>query len=333
MNAKRMFPLAAALLALAALSCNLPIFNPPTPIAFATPDLTMTAVFVGAQTQAVATLVAPPASQTPTGLAPTSLVPLTPSPTATLPPPTATFTASPTSTNPPPPPPPTNTPTQSLSGPGQRPKFPVIAYFVDDPPYIDGELDEWNLDRYNIESVVYGGRNIEGSEDLSGRAMFTWDDDFLYIGVRVIDDVYAQDASRANLYKGDSLEILLDADVSSDYHQAALSADDFQLGISPGSPEPGEDVEAYLWFPSFAEGSRDEVKIASRLRDDGYIVEAAIPWDVFLTNPYEGAHFGFCLSISDNDNPGQDVQQSMVSNVPIRTLTDPRTWGDLQLVD
>jgi len=326
MNAKRNLHLAAALLALAALACNLPIFSPPTPIVFPTPDLTMTAVFVGAQTQAVATMVVPTASQSPT-------VPFFPSPTPTIPPPTATFTASPTSTNPPPPPPPSKTPTQSLAGPGKRPKFPVIAYFVDDPPYIDGELDEWNLDRYNIDSVVYGGRNIEGSSDLSGRAMFTWDDDFLYLGVRVIDDVYAQDARRANLYKGDSLEVLLDADVSSDYYSATLSADDFQLGISPGSPDPGEDVEAYLWYPEYIEGSRDEVKIASRLKEDGYIVEAAIPWDMFLTHPYEGAHFGFCFSISDNDDKGQDIQQSMVSNVPTRMLTDPRTWGDLQLVD
>ena len=49
-------------------------------------------------------------------------------------------------------------------------------------------------------------------------------------------------------------------------------------------------------------------------------------------NPAEGQHFGFAYSISDNDNRNKNLQQSMVSHVPFRTLSDPRTWGDLTLV-
>ena len=63
-----------------------------------------------------------------------------------------------------------------------------------------------------------------------------------------------------------------------------------------------------------------------------YRVEAAIPWNVFELSPVNGTHYGFCMSVSDNDNPGENAQQSMVSNVATRHLTDPTTWGDLQLV-
>ena len=213
-----------------------------------------------------------------------------------------------------------------------RPKFSLPAQYMDNPPEIDGELDDWDFDRYPIESVVYGGNNWNGIEDLSGRAMLGWDDDYLYVAVRVLDDVYAQDASGENLYKGDSLEILLDTDVSSDYYYGALSADDYQLGLSPGSPDPGDDPEAYLWYPRSEEGRPQKVVIGARSREDGYIIEAAIPWFNFGVDPYIGQHFGFCLSISDNDNRDKNEQQSMVSSALTRQLTDPMTWGDLTLI-
>ena len=59
-------------------------------------------------------------------------------------------------------------------------------------------------------------------------------------------------------------------------------------------------------------------------------MEAAIPWNVFETKPTAGQHMGFAISISDDDTPGTTEQQSMVSNVGTRRLTDPTTWGDIQ---
>jgi hypothetical protein len=213
-----------------------------------------------------------------------------------------------------------------------RPKFSMVGVYFDTPPRIDASLEDWNLDRYRIEQVVYGKSDHSGPDDLSGRAMVGWDEDNLYLGIRVIDNKYVQNTSGSNLFKGDSLEILLDTDVSSDYYLGELNGDDFQLGISPGSPAPKVEPEAYLWFPSAIAGGQDQVDIAARSRGDGYIVEAEIPWSVFDVNPSTGQHFGFAFSISDNDNPNQNIQQSMVSYVPIRTLSDPTTWGDLTLV-
>jgi hypothetical protein len=208
----------------------------------------------------------------------------------------------------------------------------MVGVFFGTPPRIDASLEEWQFERYRIESVVYGKANHKGVNDLSGRAMVGWDETNLYLGIRVLDQKYVQNASGANLFKGDSLDILLDTDVSSDFYLAALNKDDFQLGISPGSPKPNADPEAYLWFPKSIEGSRDQIDIAARWRGDGYVVEAAIPWTVFDVKPFDGQHFGFAFSISDNDDPSKNLQESMVSYVPIRTLSDPTTWGDLTLI-
>jgi len=325
MSHRSLLILAAICLALASLACNQSLVSAPTPIVFPTPNLTMTAVFFP-------TLTAPPL------VIPTATLPIPASPTSTFTtfPPTATDTLVPsaTATQLPPTPVPTNTatPTQSLVGPDERPKFSVVAEYFDNPPDIDASLDDWNFDKYIVDSVVYGGSRVEDAADLSGRLMIGWDERFLYLGVRVLDDEYVQNESRADIFKGDSLEVLLDTNVSGDYYLGALNSDDFQLGISPGSPQPGDDDEAYLWYPRSLEGREEDVKIASRLKDDGYIVEVAIPWSIFDVDPERNQHFGFCFSISDNDDPDEDVQQSMVSNVLIRMLTDPTTWGDLKLI-
>ncbi len=57
-----------------------------------------------------------------------------------------------------------------------------------------------------------------------------------------------------------------------------------------------------------------------------------IPWKTLGVKPYNGAHYGFAASVSDDDSKHGGEQQSMVSSSPYRTLTDPTTWGDLVLV-
>jgi hypothetical protein len=317
------------------LACNYSRFSAPTAIVFPTPDFTMTALFNP-------TLTSPPVlTSTPTLALPTNIPP-TGTSIATG---TNTSVPTPTSTPLPPTPTPTrtNSPTPSFVGPGSRPNYGLAAFYFSNPPEIDTNSDDWKVDPYPIEAVVFGKSDYKGVGDLSARVRVGWDFNNLYLFVRVFDDVYVQNASGANLFKGDSLEILLDTNVSDDFYLAALTSDDFQLGISPGIPgpddnvssdssAPGQDSEAYLWYPTSLAGSKSGVVIASRDRVDGYVVEAAISWSVFNVQPKPGRHFGFAFSVSDNDNPDKNLQQTMISSSPIRILADPTTWGDLVII-
>ncbi|HEX6304427.1 MAG TPA: sugar-binding protein [Anaerolineales bacterium] len=317
-------------LLLATLACSLPGLSAPTPFVFPTPDLTMTAIFNPTLDPNVTFTSPPPLATTtpsPTIGNPTSDTPApeaSETPAATL---TSTFSV-PTSE-------PTSTPaaTRSSGGPGMRPNYSVAGIYFDSPPEIDGRFADWDMDTYALDNVVYGGERRNNPADLSGSMMVGWDEDNLYIAVRVRDDTYVQEESGVFLFRGDSLEVLLDTDVSVDFYVRSLSADDYQLGISPGSPSLGKDAEAYLWYPESIEGPLSRVRVGTQEVDDGYRVEAAIPWSIFDLDPEEGMHFGFASSISDNDREGEAVQQSMVSNVPTRRLTDPTTWGDLTLID
>jgi hypothetical protein len=228
----------------------------------------------------------------------------------------------------------------SASAPAKRSGVSVSAGYIKNRPVIDGILDEWSQKRYDIKSVTYGKGEWNGSADLSGKAMFGWDEQYLYLAARIYDDIHAQNAVGEDIFLGDGIEFLLDQNVPSDFYSQTMNSDDYQLGISAGSPadmsySDSQEVkpEAYLWYPRTLEGSRDEVEIGVFYTEDGYKIEAAVPWSMLGIKPAKGQHYGFAFSVSDNDNPNKNIQHSLVTIVPTRRLTDPTTWGDLTLGD
>jgi hypothetical protein len=265
---------------------------------------------------------------------PTATSPAGPVPTNTALPPTNTPLPSNT-------PLPTNTaiPTATPTSPLPSPTFTSTpparvsseAASLSTPPSIDGPWDEWTTTQYPIKNVVFGASNWTGPSDLQASYRVGWDSKYLYLAVKVIDDVYVQNATGANLYKGDSIELLLSTSPNADSASLGLTAADYQIGISPGRPSIGQNMEAYLWYPQAKAGSLSNVAIGAVPMTGGYRIEFAIPWSVFGISPVKGQVLSFAVSVSDNDNKTQDVQQTLISSVPHRVLTDPTTWGLLTL--
>jgi len=312
MNAKKIGSILFALaLLITAVGCRLSGVKSPTPVAFPTPNLTLTALFNPNQS-------VPPTA--------TPVSQLTAAPTTA---PTQAPTAAPTSP-PSPTTPPTVAPTPIPQRPGPRVEAPLLWVA---PNKIDGSLGDWRTTtEYPITAVVYGANNYSGASDLSGKFRIGWDYRALYIAAIVTDDRLVQAEHGANIFKGDDVEIQLDTNLYGDFYTHYLNADDYQIGLSIGNP-PGTSPEAYLWYPSNKARSLTEVQIGVTTNGHGYILEAAIPWTVFGFKPHKGMVMGFALSVSDNDDPDHAVQQTMISNDPYRTLTDPTTWGTLHFYD
>lgn len=313
---KRQLSIGSALLMLLllALACNLPGRQAvPTP-SEPTPNRTMTALFELVQTRVV--IPSPLPSATPPAAVNTNTPPPSPSPlpTSTAVQPTQPQ-ASPTVIN-----------TAVLRSAGS-----YTVPFLSEAPKLDGVWDEWKTKAYPMKLVVYGKGNHTDKEDLEGSFRIGWDNTYLYLAVKVIDDQYVQNASGIDLFKGDTIELLLDVDLLGDLNSRELNNDDYQLVISPGKGSTSGDKEAYLYYPTGKAGSRMNVKIASEGGSGLYRVEAAIPWSIFGITPADGQRYGFAVSVSDNDKEGENIQQSMVSMVPNRRLTDPTTWALLTL--
>jgi hypothetical protein len=327
MNPKnRIIALILVLVFVTASSCNLPA-GVPQQAQNQTPDLTITALSEFISTAQAAQTGVPIQELVPTATATATAIPLaTVQPTAS-PAPTQetgiTEPASPTETEEP-----TDEPESSDS---KRSKTSISATYLQEEPDIDGDFDEWDLTVYDVDEIAYGDNRLGNDKDLSGTVMVAWDDFYLYIAVDVNDDEYEQRATGKYLFRGDSIEFLIDTDVPDDFSVRSLNSDDFQVGISPGKSEPSEDTEAYLWYPRSKASRLNDVDAVAKETDDGYRLEARIPWEILDVSPDIDMHFGFAFSISDNDKNDENVQQSMLSTVSGRRLTDPTTWGDLVL--
>jgi hypothetical protein len=204
------------------------------------------------------------------------------------------------------------------------------ATYLDIPPILDGNLDEWNLSAYPISKVVYGPERYRNANDLSANLMIGWDEDHLYLGIQVMDDQYSQNAIGDQIFKGDHVELLLDTDLSGDFSNKKLNSDDYQLGLSLGRGLRSS--TNYLWYPKSIEGAKLDILISGNPIEDGYILEAAIPLRIFQVVPGAGKFYGFAISVSDNDQLSENTQETMVSTAINRKLSDPTTWGNLLLV-
>jgi hypothetical protein len=292
---KVLLPVCVCLLGVALSGCSLPagILSPAT-----SPPPTNPVVVASPTLLRVASPT-PPASDTPVSSA-TPTITLTPSPTPTS----------------------TATPEVRVSS---------SAVYLSKAPKINGPWDEWTSTQYPIKDVVFGRSSWTGADDLQASYRVGWDAKYLYLAVKVLDDVYVQNAKGADLYKGDSIELLFSADPNASTSAAGLTATDFQIVISPGRPKVGENLEAHLYYPQAKAGTLTKVVIGAVSMPTGYRIEAAIPWSVLGISPAKGQEYGFAVSVSDNDNKDKNVQQTIVSNAPERDLADPTTWGLLTL--
>ena len=208
----------------------------------------------------------------------------------------------------------------------------VQAWQKEVPPVIEGDLSDWGVLENTADSVVYGADNWSGVSDLGANFSLGWDAANLYLAVLVQDDVYSQTQKDETIFRGDSVEFLLDVALQDDGQHEKLSDDDYQIGLSGGDLRDETVLpQAYMWFPVGQAGSLSGVQVAVRLSADGYVLEAAIPWGALEVQPVIGNEYGFALSVSDNDLSEVAVQQSMVSSSSGRLLTDPTTWGILRL--
>ena len=224
----------------------------------------------------------------------------------------------------------TTPPTETPSAP---PAGEVAAIRVITPPTIDGDLTEY-ADAPAIPSAfrVFSAASWDGSADLSATWRLLWDEQNLYVGVNVMDDVHAQNQTGNQIFRGDSLDMQIDT--APQANAAQVNPETYQIILSPG--DFGSLAESAFRFRGTESGQivdapGHEIAVEARQTADGYTLEASIPWSNLDVTPAEGLRLGLALNANDNDRPGEAIQEVMMSHISTRTLTDPRSWGTLIL--
>ncbi len=231
-------------------------------------------------------------------------------------------------------------PTVTLPGGFVTPELPPPASDIVAPraaaaPAINGDAADWaGLPVYSSPHLVFSADSWDGSDDLAASWQVSWDDANLYLLVNVADDVHVQTQSGNQAFRGDSVELQIDADRLGDY-SPTISTDDYQLSLSPGD-FAGLPPGAFRFQGTSAGEMLDAtaphiIAVSASPNGAGYILEAAIPWRDLGLSPTAGLVIGLAVNVNDNDRPGAAVQEVMKSNAPNRRFGDPTTWGTLTL--
>ena len=230
--------------------------------------------------------------------------------------------------------PPTPTPTVAPIAQAPVATEHVEAARLASPPVIDGNLDEWaGVQSYSSPFIVEQRPEWDGSLDVEALWRLGWDDDALYFGVAVTDDLIVQENIPQFAYFGDSLEIEMATDIAN--RGDVVTRRDFQYVITPGNFN--DLPPAAYRFQGNDEGRLIDApgtlaRVAARRTDSGYNLEFSIPWSDINVRPHSGFSLGAALNVNDNDVPGsQRIQYLMLSNVPERQWSTPSSWGTLNL--
>jgi hypothetical protein len=200
---------------------------------------------------------------------------------------------------------------------------------------IDGDPSEWFIrDMVVTDAVVFPA---PGSEPSVGAVwLLGWDADNLFFVATVGDATFdrASFDQPQNFFRGDSVHFEFGLDTT---EASGLRSGDLHVMLAPVDPNSSEVRMAInpAQGGSFVGGSlTDRFEGAVDWTDEGYTIEAAIPWSTLgVVSPVEGMSFGANWNVSDGD--GEGGLEEMVSSNPDRTAGNqpvPRSWHTVVLL-
>ncbi len=204
------------------------------------------------------------------------------------------------------------------------------------PPHLDGTLDEpaWQqaptrtINQANHMYSLKPTATWKGPEDLSGTMRFLWDEQHLYVGVEVTDDVAGPLKQDAQIWNQDGLQFLIDPARGS-----ARKPGKYDYAIALGAKG------AQAWSYLTADGAKapineaKDIRVTTRRADPatGNITyEVAIPWtriSPFVAQP--GANLGLTMVLNEADDKGRVSFLTWFGNAHTKQVD---TAGDLILL-
>ncbi len=165
-----------------------------------------------------------------------------------------------------------------------------VAGSVRGTPVVDGDEDVAWADAEELETGVW----VQGTSGAAARFRTMWDDGHLYVYAHVKDPLLSKKS--ADAYQQDSVEIFVDPNNGK---TPIYEADDGQYRVN------FDNERSYN-----GAASPDNFKTATRIVDDGYVVEAAISLDSIQAKA--GDLIGFDLQVND-DQAGLGTRASVVN--------------------
>jgi len=209
---------------------------------------------------------------------------------------------------------------------------------VDETVKVDGNLQEWDFGKAQaipFSNITYGAN--KGEKDISGLFDVKWDEKYLYIAMKVMDDKIINDAPEGSVWTGDSVEIALN--MLDDIGMAKRGGEGDGLPAPYYGPDDlklliGADERHLVDIYSPVSGMKkiERLKVATRKTDSGYEMELAIPWEGLFLEPVEGYTIGLNVILNDNDMAGEKTHCQIAYRMSLAGSTQTTGWVRMELV-
>lgn len=207
-----------------------------------------------------------------------------------------------------------------------RPINVLESYRAKDRVDINSELAEW----HDIEGVmierqdqVKNGTKTDWDGTFKGEIKSLWDDENLYLGIKVWDRDIRQNKRAGNLCQGDAVEVFLNCDENS--YADFLGERDCQIVFAPRTAEhPFDEWEIA--------GNRQiaGLQMQSTLTSGGYTMQIKIPWHSLKVEPKTGRTIGFDAALDDAKGQFERNYQ-MVWSGSWNNFRSKEKWGTIVL--
>ncbi len=215
---------------------------------------------------------------------------------------------------------------------------------IDTLPSIDGDSGELigNAPVSETPFVIYTNPQVSDrfGTNAAGTITLAYTESALYVHGDVIDDELSASETGDQIWRNDAVTLNLDLDGVAP--SPSPDANDFQITLSPADPQAGTDAASVVFSGTgtiFGNGRIGVAAVASRVNDDGYSIEAVIPWSVLGVSGPPSEPLGALVTVFDNDgeadSSGVSLQTVIVANTSRAAggFTSPQTWGTLTLED
>jgi hypothetical protein len=197
--------------------------------------------------------------------------------------------------------------------------------YTSTPIPIDGELNGFVGD-FGSATLTAANR-VSGSDgdDITANYHFAWDENNLYMTAYVQEPTPMLNSfQNSNIWKGDGIEMFTGP---SDLELGGnLQFSDRQIIMSAGIVN---DTNYWMWFNTGRQPAIT-MKVGPAADGNGYVLDAAIPWQTLMIDPSIGREFLFDFGFDDSED-GKNRKRQWEWNGTSKNNLDRGLWGQAKL--